>query len=174
MVRHEFTGMILRLADFYERKVKPLDNTMDLWFGKIKSVPSEAIAWIEKKIQDECEFWPRNITAQIWAFYHAWLQAYPEKRAEEQAVECPDCNRGLIHVQKLNERKQWVDYTFRCGKCQQSNLNGIPMMPKRALLNQGYFDIPVNAEESQKRNLKALSKTVTKPVPALMTWEKFS
>jgi hypothetical protein len=174
VVRTEFDRLMADLGAFYEKKVQPTGRTFDLWFDKIKTVPSESLRWIEKKIQDECEFWPRNITSTIWAFYHAWLSTYPEKREAEKDVECPECNHGLIHVQKQNDRKQWVDYTFRCGKCQQSNLNGIPMMPKRALLNQGYSEIPVNAEDVQKRNIAAITKTVGKSIPALMTWEKFS
>lgn len=133
MVREDFDELISSVGAFYERKVQPTPKTFDIWFAKVQKIPREALKWIEKKIQDECEMWPRNITATIWAFYHQWLDAYPEKRAHKNYFNCPDCHEGLIYATKEKNGVKYR-YIFRCSKCQQDKTSAWPIMGRLELM----------------------------------------
>lgn len=137
MVREDFDTFLMEMAAFYERKQQPAQKTFDLWFAKVQKIPAESLKWITKKIQDEFEVWPRNITATLWAMYHQWQDAYPEKRAIENYFYCPDCNDGLITAYKEKNNVKYR-YIFRCPKCKQANNRSFPMMSRAELMNDGY------------------------------------
>lgn len=165
MVRTELDAMLFRLGAFYERKVKPLDRTLDLWFEKIKFVPSEAIPWIEKRIQDECEGWPKSITLTIKNLYLQWLDAHPEKKAQERKLNCDECEEGLIHVRKICHRGQHYNFVFRCGKCRQSNLNGIEFARIGELLANGYERQPTEWEPRRRKSTRQMLDGIGQPIP---------
>jgi hypothetical protein len=137
MVRNEFEDFLIDMGHFFERSKAPNSRTIDLWFEKIKAIPAESLKWITKKIQDEYEIWPRNITATLWAFYHQWLDAHPEKRAIETFFNCSDCDEGLITAyKKKNDIK--YRYVFRCSKCRQDHTKAYPIAARLELMNDGY------------------------------------
>lgn len=141
MVREEFDSFLIEMAAFYERKQQPAQKTFDLWFAKVQAIPAESLKWITKKIQDEYEIWPRNITATLWAFYHQWLDAHPEKRAIETFFNCSDCDEGLITAyKKKNDIK--YRYVFRCSKCRQDKTKAYPIGSRMELMNDGYEIMP--------------------------------
>ncbi len=137
MVREDFDTFLMEMAAFYERKQQPAQKTFDIWFNKVQKIPAESLMWITKKIQDEFEIWPRNITATLWAMYHQWLDAYPEKRAIENYFYCPDCNDGLITARKAKNGVNYR-YIFRCTKCKQNHNRSFPLVSRAELMNDGY------------------------------------
>ena len=137
MVREDFDTFLMEMAAFYERKQQPAQKTFDIWFNKVQKIPAESLKWITKKIQDEFEIWPRNITATLWAMYHQWLDAYPEKRAIENYFYCPDCNDGLITARKAKNDVNYR-YIFRCPKCKQNHNRSFPLVSRAELMNDGY------------------------------------
>lgn len=137
MGKMEFAGMVKRLTDFYERGKEPKQGTMEMWFDKIKHVPDEAIHWVTRKIQDECDNWPHNLTKTICDYHREWQAAHPEKRAHERSFDCPDCNRGLIFAKKQKSSGVVYCYVFNCLLCRQSNVD-YPRFSKQDLINQGY------------------------------------
>jgi hypothetical protein len=173
VVRHEFDAIIGNLGAFYERKVRPIPMTLDMWFEKVKKIPSEAVTPIQQRIMDECEGWPKNITAMMWALYHQWLSAHPEKRAHREAVDCPDCEGGWLALQKnVDGYRQKISHSAACGRCKQ-----IPSAQYMTLFQakeHGYERVdlltyPVHAN----RNLKAMIESVAKRMPEKprITWD---
>lgn len=140
MVRAEFDRFLGVMGAFYERKVRPTEHTTDLWYDKVKKIPGDALAWIENRIQAECESWPRNITATMWAMFHQWLDANPERRAPERQMPCAECGgEGELFVRKRNDAGVHIRYVFRCGACNQSRLSQeVPGARIRVLQAQGY------------------------------------
>jgi hypothetical protein len=127
----------MEIAAFYERKQQPSQKTFDIWFDRIKNVPSESLMWITRKIQDEYEYWPKNITATLWSFYHQWLDSNPDKRAIENFFDCPDCDEGLITAYKEKNNTKYR-YVFRCTKCKQNKIAAYPRASRVELLGEGY------------------------------------
>lgn len=141
--------------------------TIELWLQKVKGIPSEAIPWIQNKIMDECEAWPKNFTATLWSMYNAWLQAHPEKRAHRESVNCPDCEGGWLALQKkVDGYRQPISHAAPCGRCRQ-----IPAAKYMTLFQareQGYERVdlktyPVHASPNLKALLDTIGKKVEKP-----------
>jgi hypothetical protein len=138
MLKHEFALFIKRMGDFYERGKEPRQSAMDAWFEKIQHIPSEAIRWIESKIQDECDSFPHNIAKTVNEYNMAWQQANPDKHAPEHHFDCPDCDHGLIRAFKDHELSGVrYGYAFKCSKCRQLRLD-YPVMSRSELVAQGY------------------------------------
>ncbi len=138
MVRESFTKFLAKLSAFYERKVQATPGTADIWFDKVKHIPDECLPWIEKKIQDECDHWPHNITMAICEYHRAWQESNPDKRAPERHWECTDCSDGLIFARKVNkDTKVKYRYVFKCLKCKQSKYD-YPLSSVVELIRDGY------------------------------------
>lgn len=167
MVRTDFEAIIGNLGAFYERKVRPTPMTLDMWFEKVKKIPSEAVNPIQQKIMDECDGWPKNITATMWALYHSWLAAHPEKRAFKEAVNCPDCEGGWLALQKkVDGYRQPISHSAPCGKCRQ-----IPAAKYMTLFQareQGYERIELTKwPETGLRDIKELADRVGQKMPEM-------
>jgi hypothetical protein len=136
MQMNEFTNLLNELSSFYERK-EPKPTTIELWYHLIKNIPSEPVTWITKKIEENYESFPKNLTAALWSTYNEWQQVYPEKKAIENYFDCPDCHEGLIIVYKKVNNYNY-EYVFRCARCKQSRLRAYPLGGKKELLENGY------------------------------------
>ncbi len=173
MVRSELVSFLRDLGAYYQQKVQPIDKSIDIWLEKVQRVPAEALPWIMKKITDDFESWPRNIPSAIWAFYHAWLDAHPEKRAYIHDRKCDECDSsGTLSVLKKTERGTFVSYVFRCGKCGQSNLSGIPAARIGTLLMNGYVERPKNLEElAEFTTAREMARKIGKPITEPYEWD---
>lgn len=171
MVRQEFDAVIENLGAFYERKVKPIPRTLEMWFEKVKNIPSEAVGPIQDKIMDECEYWPRNLPATLWAMYHTWLEAHPEKRAHRTEIDCPDCESGWLTLQKivLNKfgksmyRTAIPTFAWPCGKCRQ-----LPSKQYRTLfqaIEAGYERVDLERHTAPKLSIAQMVGGIGKPIP---------
>jgi hypothetical protein len=121
----EFTQILKELVDFYERK-EPKQGTTELWFDKVKRIPSEPIRWMLQKIQDEHEAFPRNVPGALWGAFREWQQAYPERIDRKDYFDCPDCTDGLIWAKQIKNGIPY-GYVFRCARCKQNNCQQYPM-----------------------------------------------
>lgn len=131
MELYEFTRVLTTLCDFYERK-EPKQATIELWFRLIKDIPSEPIPWILKKIQENHESFPKNMTAVFLSMFREWQQANPDKRAIRHFFECPDCDDGLIFAKRETNGVNYR-YVFRCVKCRQDKTQAYPEASKLSL-----------------------------------------
>jgi hypothetical protein len=166
-----FANAVDELCVFFEKK-EPKHQSIDKWFDRVKAIPTECVQHIVNRIKDDHDTYPKNIVKTFWAQYHDWLELHPEKKAYDRKLACSECeSTGLIHVQKKNERGKFVDYTFRCGRCNQSTLRGLPIGRIGALLMNGYVELPKTAEEAIERNLSGLGKMVGKQMPEPFAWE---
>jgi len=171
MVRTELEAIVGNLGAFYERKSAPSAMTLELWMQKVKNIPSEAVGPIQDKIMDECEYWPRTLPATLWAMYHAWLEAHPEKRAHKDIVDCPDCEGGWLVLQKIINNKfgrpmyenAIPTFTAPCGKCRQ-----LPMRNFLTLfqaIEQGYQRVNLKSHTAARRTVKEMIASIGRPVP---------
>jgi len=160
-----FDDILKQLCNYYERKVFPLNSAHDLWFKKTENIPDEAAFYIRDRIYEELESFPKNLPKIMWAFYHEWIEAHPEKRAKLNYFNCPDCNEGLIFCRKKNSDDKYIRYVFKCSRCKQDHTPGYPMDSKKGLIEKGYeFEIPFAAPV--KRSLADIKKSVGREIPA--------
>lgn len=146
MVRTEFIAFLRELGAYYQHKVEPTERTEDLWFDRVEKIPSEPLAWIKRRIQDDCDRWPSNICRSLWLLYREWLESHPEKRANKVTIGCDECDDGVIYVEKASQDGTRYRYSFRCGKCGSSDMNGFPMARLRDLIQAGYERAKVDIE----------------------------
>lgn len=138
MQKHEFALFVKRLGEYYERGKDPKQGALDAWYEKIHHVPSEAMRWVESKIQDECDNFPHNLSKTVNEYHIAWQQANPDKRAPEHHFDCPECNNGLIFAKKRSDDTNVrYRYVFKCPMCRQSSVD-YPSVSRVELINQGY------------------------------------
>lgn len=172
MTLFEFNVTIKNICAYYQHS-EPKEPTLNLWFDKVKNIPAEPIRWIEKKMFDEQDAYPKNIPSMMWVLYNTWLASNPDKRASREAVNCPDCEGGLLALQKnVDGYRQNISHSAACGRCKQ-----IPSAHYMTLFQakeQGYERVdlltyPVHAN----RNLKAMIESVAKQMPeqGRVTWE---
>lgn len=162
MERFVFDDMIKDLGSFYEKIKAPGKNTMDLWYQKTKSIPTESLEWIKNKIFDEHESFPKNISSALWTMYQEWLKAHPDKIAIKTFFNCPDCFEGLIFCHKLVGEQRYYRYVFRCAKCRQDHTRAYPEVFKAQLMQNGFvFDYkPVPPRLRKRGNLGEAIKSV--------------
>lgn len=144
MELYEFTKLLKELTDYYERAKEPRPGTTDLWFGKVKNIPSEPLAWITSKIEAENESFPRNLPGAVWETYRAWMQTNPDRVSVKNYFDCPDCTDGLIRA-RLEKGGQRYTYVFRCSKCRQSTAQSYPVASRIELMAD-YDVIPKNGD----------------------------
>ena len=137
MLRFDFERLITELCDYYERK-EPKLGTVDLWFEKVKSIPSEAMPWIIKKICHENERFPNNLPGMLAALFFSWRESNPDKVASQARFYCPDCEDGTIQTWKIGANGRCYSYLFRCARCRQDNTQAWPLAHRDELLRQGY------------------------------------
>ncbi len=134
MVEKAFHDFVMELCFYYERK-EPREQALDLWFTEVKHIPDEPLDWMRTQITNRHEFYPKNLPVVMRELWQQWLEDHPNRRMHRNGdSNCKDCEgTGIITLYREGYR-----YVFRCGKCRQSNLNGIPIAFVNNLLAQGY------------------------------------
>jgi hypothetical protein len=136
MTISDLTNLVNELSTFYERK-EPKPSTIELWYRLVKNIPLEPIKWIIKKIEENYDSFPKNITSALWSTYGEWQQSYPEKKSIENYFDCPDCHQGLIFAYKQIDNMNY-EFVFRCSLCKQSRTKAYPLGSRKELERQGY------------------------------------
>jgi len=167
-----FAALVRELSAYYERRNLPSADTMELWMQRVKNIPEEAVSWIIRKIEEDSESFPRNLPAQIWAYYHEWLNTFPEKRAAhsyEVENDCKYCDgTGILIAYRTKvsgEKEICYSYLFRCGHCSRAMIEAWPIRTITELQEDG-FHFREMAWPSQKqkteRNVEKLIRSVLK------------
>jgi hypothetical protein len=134
MDKNAFGEFLKKLCWYYERR-EPPDKTLDLWLQEVKHIPEEPLGWIREQICQRIEIFPRNLPVVMRELWQRWREAHPRKQAHpETDLSCRECDgTGMI-----SGFRQGYRYSFRCGRCRQSTLHGIPFATELDLLAQGY------------------------------------
>jgi len=162
---HEFTKTA---CSYYERKM-PNDMTLDLWQQRVGNIPSEPLAWIQTRIFEQFEAFPKNLPSVIWELYNAWLDANPEKRAHKESVDCPDCESGWLILEKDQDPYRTpISATAPCGRCRQLR------MPKYLRLEDamlaGFRRKNLTTEYAvRRRPVRELAASIGRNVPQVNT-----
>lgn len=135
-----FNHFVKKLALFYERKA-PQDGTMDLWFDVVEKIPSSELEAIFERIVKDNDSFPRNLTGAMWAIHYEILGQDRISTAKTYQP-CPECNEGLLFLQKKNNAGIYTRFVFRCDTCKQRKEN-YPWGNKIILRREGYEDIPI-------------------------------
>jgi len=135
MVEKVFHAFVKGLCFYYERR-DPREETLDLWFQGVKHIPDEPVDWMSEQIRSRHDAFPKNLPLVMRELWQQWLEDHPQRRTNRNTgEECPDCDGyGLISVLRKGSR-----YLFRCGRCKQSNLNGVPVRLLIDLEARGYL-----------------------------------
>jgi hypothetical protein len=145
MVEKVFHDFVKGLCFYYERR-DPREEALDLWFQGVKHIPDEPVDWMSEQIRGRHEAFPRNLPLVMRELWQQWLEDHPQRRVSKDAGgECPDCDgAGLISLFRKGSR-----YLFRCGRCQRSNLNGVPVAYLADLEARGYSLTGTGRERGQ-------------------------
>lgn len=153
MTDDEFTAMIKRIKEYYD---KPKYSTWDrrsMWYPKIKHIPTEAIPYIENCIYDNWNIPPANLPRHLRIYFLAWKSAYSNKIINYSKTQCQECGgKGLLWVQRpaiINgtvikaagiEMTETVSY--RCAVCENwqrhCHFESKPSATKTQLLDKGW------------------------------------
>ncbi|HOD98192.1 MAG TPA: hypothetical protein PLU95_06510 [Syntrophales bacterium] len=134
MDKSAFGEFLTSLCHYYERK-EPRKETLNLWFQEVKPLPEEPLDWIREQICQRQEGFPRNLPVIMRELWQRWREEHPQKQAHPDTdANCRDCDgTGLITGYRESHA-----YAFRCGRCRQSTLHGIPFTTVETLIAQGY------------------------------------
>jgi hypothetical protein len=169
MVDGVFVDLVEKLCAYYEKRV-PGDRTLELWRKRVFKIPDEATGWIERRIQDDCDMFPRNLPTVLWAFYYQWQDAHPEKQALTENFDCPECDYGLIIARRYNsEGGLSYSYVFRCGRCDQKArpYPNMPKMRKSELLADGYkpLEHTWTPKGTQRQSVREMVSSIGNDLP---------
>jgi hypothetical protein len=158
MVSYEFNGLVGKLCAFYERK-KPNDTTMDLWFDVVEKIPSNELEAIFDRIIKDHDTFPKNLTGAMWANHYELAAQNRLSTIEKVYDPCPECNQGLLHLQKKNDAGIYSRYVFRCDTCKQRKEN-YPWGNKIILRRSGFEEIPIAEGAEQITNWAQLQNFI--------------
>jgi len=136
MIESEFKVFIKGICNYFERK-RPQDDTLELWFDCVKWIKSDSLDFIQKKIQNNNDTFPKNLPNAIISAYHVFMDSRLNAEEDQVYVECPHCLEGFIYTTK----KAWgmnYHFTFRCGVCRQRNEKGLPIKTPWEIEQAGY------------------------------------
>jgi hypothetical protein len=149
MQESEFANLVKSLRLFFGKKETSTEQVL-AWYEVVQHVPGgEPLGWIEKQIKKNEKFFPTNLPRCILKYWQCWQEEHPTQVAPKSIEKesygfCPDrCADGLWHVQKekYDERLDVVNVktsVFRCARCRQSDLHGIPFATKEQLEAMGW------------------------------------
>jgi hypothetical protein len=145
MDKNAFGEFLKSLCHYYERR-EPREQTLDLWFRDVKYLPDEPLDWMRGHICGQQEIFPRNLPSVMRDLWRQWLENNPRRQAHtDTEIHCPDCDgSGMVVVYRQSYR-----YAFRCGRCRQSRLQGIPLASVSDLLTRGYSLTSMNMAARQ-------------------------
>lgn len=71
MTRQDFASFLKGLCSYYGRTMDLADETtaaqVGLWFRVVQELPAEPLDWIALRIQQDCDFFPRNLPKTVRA-----------------------------------------------------------------------------------------------------------
>lgn len=137
---NSFSEAVEILCEYYERTKAPRDKSKEIWFERIRQIPTEALPSMIQEIESQEETFPKNIPNMFWRTYHAWLEKNPEKKAQHTSFDCPDCTDGLLFARIIKCGTRYT-YLFRCDRCKQNKITAYPQAD-RATLSLTYNVIP--------------------------------
>ena len=134
MVEKTFHDFVKSLCLYYERR-EPREQTLDLWFREVMQIPDEPLEGIRQQICRQQEAFPRNLPVLVRELWQKWREDNPRKQAHPHTdLNCRECDgTGLI-----TGYREGRAYAFRCGRCRQSTLHGIPFATAPDLTALGY------------------------------------
>lgn len=90
MIYEAFEVEFQKLVTWYKRRLDA--GQVDMWFDRIKHIPTEAFSSIVVDCIDNMKYFPTP--NEVKELYLTWLQAHPEKRVKESwdtMTDCPEC-----------------------------------------------------------------------------------
>ena len=91
MDREDFEAAINELYFYFKYKTFPEVEAMDIWFKKVKPIPTEAISYIIDQIENDAM--PKNIPMAFWAKFTDWKKTRPSAETYNPM----DDNRYPVH-----------------------------------------------------------------------------
>ncbi|NJB67524.1 hypothetical protein GGQ74_001164 [Desulfobaculum xiamenense] len=161
MTRQDFAEFVKSLCRYFGR---PFDieseagrDQLKLWYRHVAEIPAEPLGWIEARIQQGQDFFPRNLPRNVRQLWDEWLREHPERvasRREEVGRSCGECLGGLLYVQRPlvgrdgiyrpyigpdgREYERIQTAVFRCATCNGAPVSIIPMATASQLQAQGW------------------------------------
>ena len=114
-----FLHAVNQIASFLGSKEAP-PHTTSAWYEKVANIPDEAVPYIVSKITDEADAMPRNLPKAFRECFRAWQMEHPEKFAVTEETGCADCEKGVLFLERRDERGHLQSATIFC-QCYTGN-----------------------------------------------------
>lgn len=169
MVKTIFADAIVRnLCTYFERKVTPTPQAIDMWFDRVKKIPDEPVDWIVSRVKELQESFPKNLPNMLWELYREWLASRPEKQ-EHRHVDCDKCNGdGYVFALRFDDSGRHYEYGFRCPACDQSRDNGIPYW-SMTMISDGYRPLEDQKKPVTRQTIREMLAGIGKPMHEAVT-----
>jgi len=129
----EFKRFVGKLVHYYNRKTIPTTQSLNIWLQEVERIPAEALDFIFNHIKQGDSF-PGNLPKAMRDGWQEWIRA--NGKSNGGFVECEDgCDRGILFVWHT---VHCTGFAFRCARCNQSDLIGIPAAKYGDLVRRGY------------------------------------
>lgn len=165
MVKTIFADAIVRnLCTYFERKVTPTPQAIDMWFDRVKKIPDEPVDWIVSRVKELQESFPKNLPNMLWELYREWLASRPEKQAHRH-VDCDKCNGdGYVFALRFDDKGRHFQYAFRCPACDQAPELGIPFWSPQKHITDGFHPIPNQNRPLDKKTIREMLDSIGRPI----------
>lgn len=153
MIEKEFTAMVQRIKEYFDKPQYATWERHGMWFPKVKHIPAEAIPYIENCIYDNWSIPPANLPRHMRDYYQAWKSANAEKFVSYPRSPCPECGgKGLLWVSRpamidgqIIQRQDSPLYetvSYRCAHCENwrrhCHADSKPAATKMELTERGF------------------------------------
>lgn len=170
----DFAAHLNQLCTYYEKQ-RPSDGTVRAWHHKLRNLPAEYLPWAYDAITDRNERFPANIPNVMWALYHEWRNAHPEKCAPQSMMgpKCsnPWCDEGLMHVVKRDDDGRHNVWVYRCDVCRSAE-QAFPYATPGQLQAEG-FD-PDTMESTMDRFRKKMAGAPRRRNDGEIDWRRIA
>ena len=170
---NDFYTNTKRMTTWFRKKMDA--DQLDLMFGQLKHIPSEAYADIVDGIISDSRYFPT--INEIKNRHASWRSAHPEKVIAFEKTECRDCRgTGLLFFTAPDpETKKEYQVVCRCGAC-RNWLRHYPPSTEVAIFYRNEIerrfgaekvvpDLSLYEKQPPKTNLSAMVEGVAEEVP---------
>lgn len=167
MVKDAFVKLVKELCIYYERKVIPTVDAIDMWHKRVEKIPDEPIPWIVQRIKDSSEGFPKNVPNALWEHFREWSQAHPEKVSRRSTIcKAEHCNGdGYVFAIREYEKGASGEYVFRCPVCNQAQETAIPYFSNQHA-RDGFKPVKQRKPEVTTHSTRELAGMIGKPMEA--------
>ncbi len=151
MEYRDFEAVVLNLYEFFNYQNPAKITTIEKWFERVSHIPSAALPYIERMMQDQRDAMPRNVAKAFLAGWYQWQAANPQLIIRPRTA-CAGCGgKGFLwYASKNAELGGYVTRAAVCADCDNyqrtlGKIEGLRVTTRAGLEGQGFSVFPSDA-----------------------------